>query len=65
MYRHRLALATLLFVVMILVMYGGFAFLEAGSVRKKNQVNTLNKIICEWSFLNAHLFLNFKLALLW
>ena len=36
--------------VMILAMHGGFAFLEVGSVRKKNQVNALNKIICEWSF---------------
>jgi Amt family ammonium transporter len=31
-------------------MHGGFAFLEVGSVRRKNQVNALNKIICEWSF---------------
>jgi Amt family ammonium transporter len=36
--------------VMILAMHGGFAFLEVGSVRKKNQVNALNKIICEWCF---------------
>ena len=36
--------------VMILAMHGGFAFLEVGSVRKKNQVNALNKIFCEWSF---------------
>lgn len=36
--------------VMILAMHGGFAFLEAGSVRRKNQVNALNKIICEWGF---------------
>lgn len=36
--------------VMILAMHGGFAFLEVGSVRQKNQVNALNKIICEWSF---------------
>ena len=36
--------------VMILAMHGGFAFLEVGSVRKKNQVNALNKIICEWAF---------------
>jgi Amt family ammonium transporter len=36
--------------VMILAMHGGFAFLEVGSVRKKNQVNALNKIICEWGF---------------
>jgi Amt family ammonium transporter len=36
--------------VMILAMHGGFAFLEVGSVRKKNQVNALNKILCEWCF---------------
>lgn len=36
--------------VMILAMHAGFAFLEVGSVRKKNQVNALNKIICEWGF---------------
>ncbi len=36
--------------VMILAMHSGFAFLEVGSVRKKNQVNALNKIICEWCF---------------
>lgn len=36
--------------IMILAMHGGFAFLEVGSVRKKNQVNALNKILCEWSF---------------
>ncbi|MCK4753050.1 MAG: ammonium transporter [Planctomycetes bacterium] len=36
--------------VMILAMHGGFAFLELGSVRKKNQVNALNKILCEWAF---------------
>jgi Amt family ammonium transporter len=40
----------LLGAVMILAMHGGFAFLEVGSVRRKNQVNALNKIICEWSF---------------
>ncbi|MBN2804811.1 MAG: ammonium transporter [Deltaproteobacteria bacterium] len=36
--------------VMILAMHGGFAFLEVGSVRHKNQVNALNKIINEWGF---------------
>jgi len=36
--------------VMILAMHGGFALLEVGSVRRKNQVNALNKIICEWGF---------------
>jgi Amt family ammonium transporter len=36
--------------ILILAMHGGFAFLEVGSVRRKNQVNALNKIICEWGF---------------
>jgi Amt family ammonium transporter len=40
----------LLGAVMILAMHAGFAFLEVGSVRRKNQVNALNKIICEWAF---------------
>lgn len=40
----------LLGAVMIMAMHAGFAFLEVGSVRKKNQVNALNKIICDWSF---------------
>ena len=40
----------LLGAIMILAMHGGFAFLEVGSVRRKNQVNALNKIICEWGF---------------
>ena len=39
----------LLGAVMILAMHGGFAFLEVGSVRHKNQVNALNKIITEWA----------------
>jgi Amt family ammonium transporter len=43
--------------VMILAMHGGFAFLEVGSVRKKNQVNALNKIICEWGFSTLMYFL--------
>jgi Amt family ammonium transporter len=40
----------LLGAIMILAMHGGFAFLEVGSVRRKNQVNALNKIICDWGF---------------
>ena len=35
--------------VMILSMHAGFAFLEAGTVSRKNQVNALNKIIVDWS----------------
>jgi ammonium transporter, Amt family len=47
----------LLGAVMILAMHAGFAFLEVGSVRKKNQVNALNKIICEWCFSTVIYFL--------
>jgi Amt family ammonium transporter len=50
-------LFVLLGAVMILAMHGGFAFLEVGSVRRKNQVNALNKIICEWSFSTLTYFL--------
>ena len=31
--------------VMVLAMHAGFAFLEVGTVRKKNQVNALVKIL--------------------
>ncbi len=47
----------LLGAIMILAMHGGFAFLEVGSVRHKNQVNALNKIICEWAFSTVIYFL--------
>lgn len=39
----------LLGAVMILAMHAGFAFLEAGTVSRKNQVNAFNKIIFDWS----------------
>ncbi len=35
------ALFILLGAIMVLAMHAGFAFLELGTVRKKNQVNTL------------------------
>ncbi|MDH5525816.1 MAG: ammonium transporter [Nitrospirota bacterium] len=35
--------------VMVLAMHGGFAFLEVGTVRYKNQVNALVKILSDWS----------------
>jgi Amt family ammonium transporter len=35
--------------VMIFAMHAGFAFLEVGTVRRKNQVNALVKIISDWS----------------
>lgn len=43
------ALFIMLGAVMILAMHAGFAFLEVGSVRKKNQVNALNKILIDYS----------------
>ena len=35
--------------VMVFAMHAGFAFLEVGTVRKKNQVNALVKILSDWS----------------
>lgn len=35
--------------VMVLAMHAGFAFLELGTVRKKNQVNALVKILADFS----------------
>lgn len=42
-------LFVLLGAIMVLAMHGGFAFLEVGTVRKKNQVNALVKIIADFS----------------
>ncbi|MBL6752598.1 MAG: ammonium transporter [Nevskia sp.] len=39
----------LLGAILILAMHAGFAFLELGTVRKKNQVNALVKILCDFS----------------
>ena len=35
--------------IMVLAMHSGFAFLELGTVRKKNQVNALVKILVDRS----------------
>lgn len=35
--------------VMVFAMHGGFAFLEVGTVRKKNQVNALMKILSDFA----------------
>ncbi|MEO2043537.1 MAG: ammonium transporter [Nitrospinaceae bacterium] len=35
--------------VMVFAMHGGFAFLEVGTVRKKNQVNALVKILADFA----------------
>jgi Amt family ammonium transporter len=35
--------------VLVFAMHAGFAFLEVGTVRKKNQVNAFVKILTDWS----------------
>jgi len=47
----------LLGAIMVLAMHGGFAFLEVGTVRKKNQVNALVKILCDFSISTVVYFL--------
>ena len=43
------ALFILLGAIMVLAMHAGFAFLELGTVRRKNQVNALVKILVDFS----------------
>lgn len=51
------ALFILLGGVMVLAMHAGFAFLELGTVRKKNQVNALVKILVDFSVSTVAYFL--------
>jgi ammonium transporter, Amt family len=49
--------------VMVFAMHAGFAFLEVGTVRKKNQVNAFIKILTDWSVSTVCYFLiGFPLA---
>ncbi len=49
--------------VMVLSMHAGFAFLEVGTVRKKNQVNALAKIICDFALATlAYIFVGYFIA---
>ncbi|MDA3847451.1 MAG: hypothetical protein PF505_13085 [Vallitaleaceae bacterium] len=50
-------LLLLLGTVMILSMHAGFAFLEAGTVNKKDEVNAFNKIIFDWSVVTVVYFI--------
>ncbi len=53
----------LLGAIMVLAMHAGFAFLEVGTVRKKNQVNALVKIITDFSVSTiAYFFIGYALA---
>jgi Amt family ammonium transporter len=48
---------------MVLAMHSGFAFLEVGTVRKKNQVNALVKIISDFSISTiAYFFIGYLVA---
>jgi len=49
--------------VLVFSMHAGFAFLELGTVRKKNQVNALQKILVDWAISTVVYFLiGFPLA---
>ena len=53
----------LLGAIMVLAMHAGFAFLELGTVRKKNQVNALVKIIVDFSVSTvAYFFIGYTIA---
>ena len=57
------ALFILLGAIMILAMHAGFAFLELGTVRKKNQVNALVKILVDFAVSAiAYFFVGYSLA---
>jgi Amt family ammonium transporter len=49
--------------ILVFAMHGGFAFLEVGTVRQKNQVNALVKIIVDFSISTvAYFFVGYTLA---
>ena len=56
-------LFVLLGAIMVLAMHSGFAFLEVGTVRHKNQVNALMKIIADFSVSTiAYFFIGYAVA---
>ena len=53
----------LLGAIMILAMHAGFAFLELGTVRRKNQVNALVKILVDFAISTiAYFFVGYGVA---
>ena len=53
----------LLGAIMVLAMHAGFAFLELGTVRRKNQVNALMKILVDFSISTvAYFFIGYAIA---
>jgi Amt family ammonium transporter len=56
-------LFVLLGAIMVLAMHAGFAFLELGTVRRKNQVNALVKILTDFSMSTiAYFFIGYGIA---
>lgn len=56
-------LFVLLGAILVLFMHSGFAFLEVGTVREKNQVNALVKIFSDFAVCTiAYFFIGYKLA---
>ena len=56
-------LFVLLGAIMVLAMHAGFAFLEVGTVRRKNQVNALVKIMVDFSVSTiAYFFIGYSVA---
>src|SRR5262245_17788590 len=57
------ALFILLGAILVLAMHAGFAFLELGTVRKKNQVNALVKILVDFAVSTiAYFFIGYLVA---
>ena len=53
----------LLGAILVFAMHGGFAFLEVGTVRGKNQVNALVKIMVDFAFSTlAYFFIGYTIA---
>jgi Amt family ammonium transporter len=56
-------LFVLLGAIMVLAMHSGFAFLELGTVRKKNQINALVKILVDFAMSTlAYFFIGYTIA---
>ena len=57
------ALFIMLGATMVLAMHAGFAFLELGTVREKNQVNALVKILLDFAISTiAYFFIGYSIA---
>ena len=57
------ALFILLGAILVLAMHAGFAFLELGTVREKNQVNALVKILLDFAVSTiAYFFIGYSVA---